>query len=127
MSPGRILFSAIILMLATNVFADGDLRWTIILQAVLRWSILVAASYLIASARPGWRGVLRGVGAAIVIVFIVVFLELSVFVLTGRAAAERQGPPIVLGFLMAAPAIGFVGGAVGAGAAEIRRRWGRDR
>jgi hypothetical protein len=124
LAPFRILIAAIFFILATNIAVAGEFRWGTAIQAVLRWSIIVAVSYLIAAQQRGWWGALRSVSAAVAVTTIAVFLELSVYVLTGRAAAERQGPALVLAFLLAAPVSGLVGGIIGVSASEIHRRFG---
>lgn len=117
-----IFIPAVLLLLATNFVVVGELRWTFLLQAVVRWAIIITASYLLAARRPGWRGALRSAGAAVAITTLAVFLEVSVYVLTGRAAADRRGPALVLAILMMGPICGLAGGLAGAGASEIRRR-----
>jgi uncharacterized membrane protein len=118
----RIVMAGVSLMLLTNLVVSRDVRLSGILQTVLRWAIVVTASYLIASRRRGWRNTLRSLSAAVLIMFIAVFLELSAYVLEGRAAAERRGPAIVLAMLLAAPVSGLIAGIVGASASEVRRR-----
>ncbi|HEX8394085.1 MAG TPA: hypothetical protein VF665_17210 [Longimicrobium sp.] len=112
------------MMLVTNAVVNRDIRLTGVLQTVLRWTITVGASYLIAARQSGWRNTLRAISAAVLITFIAVFLELSESVLTGRAAAERRGPAVVLALLLAAPVTGLIAGVVGACAFEFRRRIG---